>query len=145
MTVFFHIMTSVFCGAECLAALRDLRGRFPRLIMFAGLGLIHGIVPVLTRSDWTMWDASDRSRLVAALLALVGVMLFSAGWRALDVMVPRFRGLSPGLWSNIDSEQGQILLRRGYGHPEEGPLLPTALRPGSSDGGDWLHLRRHHQ
>ncbi len=107
-----HCMTALVCGAECVSALGDLRGRFPKLLMFATLGLIHGVVPALTPPELRWAAFSENSRLHAAGLAFVGVLLFSAGWRLFEAYRPKIHGLSENLVTVIESAEGQALLRR---------------------------------
>jgi hypothetical protein len=107
-----HCATALFCGLECILALADLRGRFPKLLMFASLGLIHGVTPALTPSNYYLASFSANSRLHAAGLAFVGVVLFSAGWRLFEAYRPKVRGLSGGLLAVVESPAGQALLRR---------------------------------
>ncbi len=110
--VLIHLLTAGWCAGECVSAVMDLRGRFPKFLMFASLGLIHGLVPALTPSWMHLAQFSERSRLHAALLALVGVILFSLGWRLYEFARPRFFGLSAELSSTLNMPQGQTLLRR---------------------------------
>lgn len=110
--VVLHILTLMLCATECALALADLRGRIGKLIMFSGLGLIHGLVPALTPSALLIAEASERSRFHAAALAFVGVALFSLGWRLYDAYKPRLSGLSGGLQATIEGVGGQALLRR---------------------------------
>ncbi len=110
--ILIHCLTTVVCAMECLSALRDLRGRIGKLLMFLALGLIHGVVPALTPGELYLASFSTSSRLHAAGLAFVGVVLFSAGWRMFDAYRARFHGLSDELVAVIDSPDGQALLRR---------------------------------
>ncbi len=112
MVVFLHLLVVAVCAFECGAALLDLRGRIGRLLMFSGLGLIHGLAPALTPSALLIAEFSYRSRLNAAALALAGVLLFSLGWRLSDAYRPKIRGISAGLQATIESAAGQALLRR---------------------------------
>ncbi len=112
MLVTLHLLVVVVCAMECASALFDLHGRLTRLLLFTGLGIIHGLAPALTPSEYLIAEFSDASRLSAAGLALVGVILLSLGWRLHDAMRPRIRGLSDSLWETIRSVEGQSLLRR---------------------------------
>lgn len=112
MVVILHLLVVIICALECGAALLDLRGRLAKFLMFTGLGMIHGLVPALTPAEHLIAEFSDHSRLSAAALALVGVILFSLGWRLYDAMRPRLNGISYGLQESIESAEGQALLRR---------------------------------
>lgn len=112
MIALLHLGAGLFCLWECLSAARDLRGQFPRLAMFAGLGIIHGFVPVLNLTFVETTTVSIASRQTAAMLAFLGVVLFSIGWRFYDSMKPKWKGLTPGLESVIFSPNGQRLMVR---------------------------------
>jgi len=105
-------MTAFVCALECISALADLRGRFGKLLMFSALGVVHGIVPAVTAAEMYLASSSTRSRLHAAGLAFVGVLLFSAGWRWYEAHRAKLRGLSPRLLAILDSPEGQTVLRR---------------------------------
>lgn len=112
MVVVLHLLVALFCALECGLALLDIRGRLTKLFMFSALGLIHGLAPAMTPADLQIAEFSYRSRLSAAALALVGVILFSLGWRMYDATRPPLRGVSAGLQASIVSVEGQALLRR---------------------------------
>ena len=87
--ILIHLMVATVCALECAVALRDLRGQLPRLLVFLSLGLIHGIVPAITPAELQLAAFSTSSRVNAAGLALVGVILFSTGWRLFEYFKPR--------------------------------------------------------
>lgn len=107
-----HLLVAAVCAWECVTALFDLRGRIPRLLMFGALGLIHGLVPAITPLGLLNTEYSLNSRIQAAMLALIGVVLFSMGWRLWEFAHPLRAGLSPTLDQRINSREGQTFLRR---------------------------------
>lgn len=112
MAAILHIFVTLWCAGECFRALQDIRGRFIRLVMFAGLGTIHGFVPAVTPAEWYIAEFSESARVQAAGLALVGVILMSAGWSWVERSKSNFRGLSGGLRAVLETAEGQALLRR---------------------------------
>ena len=80
----FHLMLTAVCVAECLGCLPNVRAKFTKFVMFAGLGLIYGVVPLLTPRDM-FWGSSSSSVITAAALAaLIGVVVFAFGWRLVE-------------------------------------------------------------
>ena len=52
--------------------------RFLKFLLFAGIGLIHGIVPAI--APYSSVNATDEMRIQAAWFALVGTLALSLGW-----------------------------------------------------------------
>ncbi len=114
MLTLVHILVTLYCVFECVSALRDTRTYFPRLMMFSALGLVHGVAPAITPEHYWWMGSSEGDRINAGLLALVGVVLFSIGWRAYESLRPQWTGLSPGLSALIESPDGQRFLKRFF-------------------------------
>ena len=110
--ILIHLMVALVCAVECATALRDLRGQLPRMLVFLSLGIVHGIVPAITPAELQLAAFSMSSRVQAAGLALVGVILFSAGWRLYEFFKPSLLGVSPRLMAVVEGPHGQTLLRR---------------------------------
>ena len=114
MTVILHVLTTLWCAMECVLALRDPKGRIARLVIFSGLGMIHGFVPAITPSDLMLAEFSESSRAHAAGLAFVGVVLLSCGWKLSDAFRSHLTGLSPGLETVLEAVETQKLLSRMF-------------------------------
>jgi hypothetical protein len=114
MYLVLHALVVLFCAYEVLRGLANSRGQAPNIIMFATLGIIHGVVPILTPRSLMWGTASDASVTLAALAALLGIVMFSVGWRIYERSRPDWAGLSPGLQALLDSATGQRLLRRFF-------------------------------
>jgi hypothetical protein len=114
MYLVLHALVVVFCAYEVFRALANSRGQAPRIAMFASLGIVHGLVPILTPRALMWGMASDASVTLAALAALLGIVMFSVGWRIYERSRPDWAGLSPGLQALLDSATGQRLLRRFF-------------------------------
>ncbi len=112
MIVLLHLTVTALCALECLFALANIRGKFPKLVIFGGMGLIHGIVPVLTPPGMRWTGLSENSHIFAGVLALVGVIMLSLGWRLYEHFHIQWPGLSPGVFATIESPRGQRWLRR---------------------------------
>lgn len=110
--ILIHVMVAIVCALECAVSIRDLRGQLPRLLVFASLGLIHGVVPAITPAELQLAAFSTSSRVHAAGLALAGVILFSMGWRLYEYFRPPLVGVSPRVIEIIESPHGQALARR---------------------------------
>ena len=108
----FHLMLTAVCVAECLGCLPNVRAKFTKFVMFAGLGLIYGVVPLLTPRDM-FWGSSSSSVITAAALAaLIGVVVFAFGWRLVDRPLRSTAGLAPGLEAWLSDPSTQRALRR---------------------------------
>ncbi len=112
MIVMIHLVITALCAFECLCALANIRGKLPKLIIFGGMGIIHGIVPVLTPVGLRWSGLSESTHTHAAFLALIGMIMLSLGWRLFERFHVQWPGLSPGLLKAIESPSGQRWLRR---------------------------------
>ncbi len=92
-----HFLVFAICAFEILSSMSNLRANFVRIVLMAGLGLIHGLVPMLTPRDMMFPGASDSSVSIAALMALLGVVMFSAGWHLADRKHRLPTALSPAM------------------------------------------------
>lgn len=77
MASLIHILVCLVCGFECVVAMQRASAQVGRLVMFAPIGLIHGVVPLLAPPEG--WPREDLE--MAAQMALLGVVAFSVGWR----------------------------------------------------------------
>jgi len=100
----------VWCLAECVWASRQTSARIGTLLLFGPLGLIHGLVPFLAPTR--AWSAGDA--LLAAEMALLGVVSCSIGWRAYLRLarVHPTRVLASDLRATLQSRRGQRALSR---------------------------------
>lgn len=104
-----HFAVLVVCGTATVRGFRLGRTGLPRVIMFSLLGLIHGLVPMLTPRE-LMWDfMSDASVETSSWLTLLGVTCFAAGWRLAEPHQDE-EGLHPALEDYIRSADGQRVL-----------------------------------
>lgn len=113
MVTVIHFIILAYCTYECVISLKNMRGRFVKIVIFGALGLIHGLVPVFTPSTY-MWSTNKGTILLAAFLALGGIIVFAAGWRLIEGRRPDWDGLSPGLDAYITSPGGQKFLKRMF-------------------------------
>jgi oligosaccharide repeat unit polymerase len=79
-----HLALVAFCTYVVISSLPRVRQRFVAIMLFSGMGLIHGLVPLATPSYLfpPLYDPS--SRLLAAQLALLSVLAIWAGWRTYE-------------------------------------------------------------
>lgn len=112
MHLIWHILITALCAYECAVCLPVLRARFIRLLMFAGLGLIHGVMPILTPRYFYFSGATDGDIHLAAFAAFIGIAMFSIGFRFYE----RFRscpnGLDQSLFDWLDDPRIHAALRR---------------------------------
>ena len=106
-----HLTVFAYCVFECLVAMRNARANVLRLIMFAALGVIHGLVPAVSPREIWWPNASDQTILLAAALTLLGLVSFGAGWRLAELRGTKWDGISPGLTAYLASPAGQRLLK----------------------------------
>ena len=107
-----HFIIFAFCLFECFTAMFRGRANITKLIMFAGFGIIHGLVPAITPHSQVWLRADYNSLMTAAILTLLGVVVFSISWRLYEIKSIQWDGPSPGLIGWIESEIGQRILRR---------------------------------
>lgn len=67
--------------------MKSMHTRFLRFLLFAGIGLIHGIVPAI--APYSSVNATDEMRIQAACFALVGTLALSLGWAFVERMLLR--------------------------------------------------------
>jgi oligosaccharide repeat unit polymerase len=83
-----HLALTAVCGYIVLSSLPRVRSHLVPLMLFGGLGLLHGAVPAATQSHLLPETYHAASRIVAAHLALVSVLLLWFGWRAYEKFAP---------------------------------------------------------
>ncbi len=110
--IFFHVLITLLCGAICFHAVRDIRLYFPRFLMFGGLGLIHGLVPLITPAALHSKEFLPSSRDEAALFAFISILMLAFGWFFADSVMHRRPVPLDDLVSVIESPRGQKLYRR---------------------------------
>lgn len=111
MDTLIHALVLMVCGFECLTALSNPSARIGRILMFAPLGLVHGLVPILAPPEG--WQPDDTEW--AAWMALLGVGAFAAGWRLYERRRPQSRagpGIAPALGRRLAEPVVQRALRR---------------------------------
>jgi hypothetical protein len=78
--IFFNVLTLLFCALVCLFSLRDIRTNLLRFLIFAGYGIIHGLVPAVVPAELLNSHFSYESRSDAALFAFASVLALFSGW-----------------------------------------------------------------
>ena len=79
LLVGLHTIVILMCLVEIIFALRDCHRRIIRLIVFSGIGLIHGLVPILTEPWQTRLNLPYEAHLEAAWFVVAGTLLLSLG------------------------------------------------------------------
>lgn len=97
-------------------SVRDIRTNLLRFLVFAGYGLIHGLVPALTPSTALTNNFPEGSRYDAALFAFVSVIFMAAGWYVYESSPRRMnRGMGlDALLEMINSERIQQFYKRFF-------------------------------
>lgn len=105
-----HLGVLLSCAFECSLALRYPRAQIGRALFFAPYGLIHGLVPAISLPRG--WHQQDY--VSAALLALLGCVSASAGWRLYERFhaAPRGQALSPDLQARLAAPSTRAALSR---------------------------------
>jgi oligosaccharide repeat unit polymerase len=115
MHVFWHFLVVIVCAWQCVTCLPQLQARIAKLLVFAGFGIIHGIVPIFTPSHMTYGGGLLTSDLHwAGFVAFTGVICFAIGWQFVERTWRPTEGISQGLGAWIASEEGQAVLRRMF-------------------------------
>ena len=79
LLVGLHTIVILICLVEIIFALQDCHRRIIRLIVFSGIGLIHGLVPILTEPWQTRLNLPYEAHLEAAWFVVAGTLLLSLG------------------------------------------------------------------
>ena len=79
LLVGLHTIVILICLVEIIFALQDCHRRVIRLIVFSGIGLIHGLVPILTEPWQTRLNLPYEAHLEAAWFVVAGTLLLSLG------------------------------------------------------------------
>ena len=115
MYLMLHVLIIIYCVTECCLAVRSPSAQFGRLLLFAGLGLIHGVAPAMVQPEYLpllFSSYSDDIRTEAAFYALFGIILFGFGWRMYESRRVLPTTLSPALTAWVYSPSTQYKLRR---------------------------------
>ena len=78
MLQFIHILLLLVCIWQCSIAIKSLTYNFLRLLVFAGIGLIHGLVPAI--APFSIVNLTLDERIVSACYALCGTFALALGW-----------------------------------------------------------------
>ncbi len=106
------LLTTLICGSICLFAMSDLRRNYVKAGLFAGLGVIHGLVPAITPSYLLDPLFSYEARLFAAIYAFAAVISIATGWLVHDHFRPHSKVGLPRLLSAISIPKGTRLYQR---------------------------------
>ncbi len=104
MLLTVHLLVVLVCALECAFALRQVNAQIARLMIFGPLGLIHGLVPIVILD--LSWDTD--AQLLAAEMALLGLVMLSLGWHLYERKRPqRWAFLSPALTAALQQPKAQ--------------------------------------
>ncbi|QDV55215.1 O-antigen polymerase [Rosistilla oblonga] len=78
MTSILHLFIFVFCAVAAGARARFIQHNLFSVLVFAGIGVIHGLVPLL-RHTWLRFPETPEA-FAAALYCAVGLPVFVMGW-----------------------------------------------------------------
>ena len=79
LLVGLHTIVILICLVEIIFALQDCHRRVIRLLVFSGIGLINGLVPILTEPWQTRLNLPYEAHLEAAWFVVAGTLLLSLG------------------------------------------------------------------
>ncbi|MCE9556553.1 MAG: hypothetical protein K8T91_24655 [Planctomycetes bacterium] len=113
-----HILVILVCAGVCFASRGALRANLLKCSIFAGLGIIHGLVPAITpeqlRNSGAMHLLDSRFttgvRTPAAWYALACVTLLALGWMMYEGWDRRSQRMNQAIYQVIASQRGRGLL-----------------------------------
>ncbi len=111
MTAFVYCLAATFCGVVTIRAAIDIRSNLFKAGVFAGLGIIHGLVPAITPTHLLEMGFSPSSRLLAALYVLACVVMLAAGWSVVQARCLRQPVQVDDMIRWFHTPQGQRLLK----------------------------------
>jgi hypothetical protein len=121
-----YIGVVVVCGFELGVAARAMNRRIVRFLLFFGIGLIHGLVPLIG-VDYQMfgWHPSIDARRTAPLISLLAIASMAAAWHLADYLARR-RPSEP-LWELGRNRQDQRTLALVAAASGVGAVLATLI------------------
>lgn len=111
LTSFIYALVAIICGVVTVRAAMDVRSHLFKVAMFAGLGVIHGLVPAMTPAHLLEIGFSSRARWMAACYALACVVMLVAGWSVVGTRHVRRRPHIGDMMRVFGTPGGQRFLR----------------------------------
>jgi hypothetical protein len=114
-----HTLTFLFCAGVCATCRNALRANLLKIGIFGSLGVIHGLVPIVTPEylrDATPVQLLDTrstvdARTPAAWYALAAVVLLALGWKVYEALQRSDERTNQALYKVLASDNGQQLYR----------------------------------
>lgn len=116
MSQLLYSIVVLLCLCECIYCLKDLRSRFLPLSLFLGVGLVYGLVPIITGGNTGLNLVSPTSPAKAGAAAALGTLSLAIGYHLTQRYYGQTHreGLSPGVWNWIKSREGRGVLIRVF-------------------------------